>query len=87
MPTEIFHAATLERTCRWTIGQKGFAKAMVAKPPSLLMVRGGIDFSCWLSLSMIFGTSALSHCYKTKVPLLMCLAFVSLYRLTERSHE
>ena len=36
---------------------------------------------------MIFGTSALWHRYKTKVPLLMCLAFVSLYQLTIRPHE
>jgi hypothetical protein len=31
---------------------------------------------------MIFGIPALWHRYKTKVPLLMCLAFVSLYQVT-----
>ena len=34
---------------------------------------------CW---TVRLQRSALSHCYKTKVSLLMCLAFVRLYRLT-----
>ena len=42
-------------------------------------------FPAGASLSMIFGTPALSRRYKTKVPLSMCLAFVSLSRLTNQS--
>jgi hypothetical protein len=78
----------LELTGRSTTGRQGFAKATAAMPP--IPADGypcGSFFPAGVSLSMIFGTSALWHRYKTKVPLLMCLAFVSLYRLTERIHE
>jgi hypothetical protein len=76
----------LELTGRSTTGRQGFAKATAAMPP--IPADGLRDrLPAGISLSMIFGTSALSHCHKTKVPLLMCLAFVSLYRLTERIHE
>ena len=64
------------------VGTTDFASDGSNVAQSLLMVCRGIDFPAGVSLSMIFGTSALWHRYKTKVPLLMCLAFVSLYQLT-----
>ena len=73
------------RVCRadWSLDDDREAlRATAAMSPIVADGLPRIDFPTALNLSMIFGTSALWHRYKTKVPLLMCLAFVSLYQLT-----
>jgi hypothetical protein len=75
----------LELTGRSTTDRQGFAIATAAMPP---IPADGYPrdrfFQLALACRRSLATSVWSHRYKTKVPLLMCLAFVSLYWLTEK---